>query len=35
MQIFIRNRPSNVLMRFPCLLCGGHTEKQDYPADAF
>src|SRR5208337_3872284 len=26
----IRNEPNNVLTRFPCSLCHGATEKQDY-----
>ncbi len=28
--IIIRNEVNNVLTRWPCCLCGGHTEKQSY-----
>jgi hypothetical protein len=28
--IVIRNVPNHVLKRFPCTLCGGVTEKQEY-----
>jgi hypothetical protein len=28
--VVIRNQPNNCLVRFPCLFCGGSTEKQSY-----
>ena len=29
-KVVIRNEPNNFLTRYPCCLCGGHTEKQSY-----
>ncbi len=29
-RVIIRNEPNNMLIRFPCALCSGHTDKQDY-----